>query len=509
MNIHIEPKAIEIPEQDPFKHDLLGRRKAVETLTNLVTNVEGPCVIAGDAPWGAGKTTFLKMWTQHLRNQGVPVVEFNAWETDYSEDPFLTLSSELTEHIEAQSEKWKIGQKKLEELKSEAVEIIGKGLSGLIRWGAGQVPYIGREIGDAMDSFAKRKISEYGEARKSLRQFRKALERMATEIAEANEGRTLVITIDELDRCRPSYAVQLLEVMKHLFSVNGIVFVLAINRDQLAHSVKALYGNDFDGDGYLRRFFNATLRLPEPDRHAFIQAQLQATGIDRYFDQIPKWAKSSASASVYFPGEAKRKERWKDVQAMLELFFGDTEVDLRTANQAIHHLGVLYACLRKDEDDYGLATTVALILRTMDRGLYDRFVKEKASDLEVVDKLFERPGLKTRRYEDGVIAFEATLILCTAARQISAPSQQKQIHSPLLDRYRELDRTEQELLQDGNSEDATRIDEAEHGKRVVNAVEKAMIWEKGRLGFPQAVHRLELFSEDLNESERESSDMTS
>lgn len=507
MSIRIEPKAVEIPAHDPFKHDLLGRREAVEALTNLVTNVEGPCVIAGDAPWGAGKTTFLKMWTQHLRNRGVPVVEFNAWETDYSEDPFLTLSAELMEQIKAQSGKWKIGQKKLEELKNAAVEIIGKGLSGLIRWGAGQIPYIGNEIDEAMDAFVKKKISEYCEIGKSVRKFRKVLERMATEIAEANESRTLVITIDELDRCRPSYAIQLLEVMKHLFSVNGIVFVLAINRDQLSHSVKALYGNSFDGDGYLRRFFNATLRLPEPDRHAFIQAQLQATEIDRYFDQVPK--PEPYFYSSYFPREAKRKKDWKHVQAMLDLFFGKTDVDLRTVNQAIHHLGVLYACLRRDEDDYGLATTVALILRTIDRGLYDRFVKDKASDLEVVNTMFERPGMKSKRYEDGVVAFEATLILCTAARQIPAPSQQKQILSPLLDRYRKLDRTEQESLQDGDFEDAARIVEAEHGRRVVNAVEQAMLWEKGRLGFAQAVHRLELFSEDLNESELESSSMTS
>ena len=62
-----------------------------------------------------------------------------------------------------------------------------------------------------------------------------------------------MVMIDELDRCRPSYAVEFLETAKHLFVVNQVVFVLAINRKQLAHAVRALYGNEFEAEAYLRR----------------------------------------------------------------------------------------------------------------------------------------------------------------------------------------------------------------------------------------------------------------
>ena len=71
---------------------------------------------------------------------------------------------------------------------------------------------------------------------------------------------------------------EFLEVAKHLFSVDRIVFVLAVNLDQLAHSVRALYGSDFDAKGYLRRFVDVDFYLPDPDRDAFIREQLQATG---------------------------------------------------------------------------------------------------------------------------------------------------------------------------------------------------------------------------------------
>ena len=80
MRIRIQPRDLEVPEKTPFRHDLLNRRESVEILTQLVGTLDGPCVFAVDAAWGNGKTTFLRMWAQHLRNQEFPVVEFNAWE---------------------------------------------------------------------------------------------------------------------------------------------------------------------------------------------------------------------------------------------------------------------------------------------------------------------------------------------------------------------------------------------------------------------------------------------
>ena len=103
MSIRIQPPEIPIPDDDPFANDLLDRKKQVDILTRVVQTIEGPCAIAVDAPWGAGKTTFLKMWAQQLRRQGFPIVEFNAWETDYSGDPFVALASEITKNIDEKS----------------------------------------------------------------------------------------------------------------------------------------------------------------------------------------------------------------------------------------------------------------------------------------------------------------------------------------------------------------------------------------------------------------------
>lgn len=129
MGIRVQPREIEVPQEDPFKHDLLERKEAVETLTHLIGNLEGPCVLSVDAVWGSGKTTFMKIWAQHLRNQGFPVVEFNVWETDFSENPFLTLSTELTEGLES---------REMEDM-SETIETLKNASQAVFRWAAPKV----------------------------------------------------------------------------------------------------------------------------------------------------------------------------------------------------------------------------------------------------------------------------------------------------------------------------------------------------------------------------------
>lgn len=79
----------------------------------------------------------------------------------------------------------------------------------------------------------------------------------------------LLIIIDELDRCSPLFAVKLLERVKHYFDCDKITFLFAANLCELSHTVKHFYGNEFDSSGYLDRFFDLTLELPEIDKSYF------------------------------------------------------------------------------------------------------------------------------------------------------------------------------------------------------------------------------------------------
>ena len=79
------------------------------------------------------------------------------------------------------------------------------------------------------------------------------------------QGNRLVVFIDELYSCKPSYAVKLFEIVKHYFSNERITFVFATNIGELQYTIRHFYGNDFDACKYLDGFFDLRIFLPPAD----------------------------------------------------------------------------------------------------------------------------------------------------------------------------------------------------------------------------------------------------
>ncbi len=73
----------------------------------------------------------------------------------------------------------------------------------------------------------------------------------------------LVVFVDELDRCRPAFTMEMLERIKHYFDDDRIIFVVAINREQLVHLISNCYGEHFDSTRYLDKFFDKNVYLPK------------------------------------------------------------------------------------------------------------------------------------------------------------------------------------------------------------------------------------------------------
>ena len=185
MGIRLQPLEIDIPTDDPFKNDLLSRKEPAEVLTHLVGSVEGPCVIAVDAEWGAGKTTFLKLWAQHLRNNKFPVVEFNAWETDHSGNPFVTLSSELAKGVE---EYKKDMGKRIRTVKTAAAKVLRHAIPGAVRSATAGIPYVNslmeEVVGKILTSYASTRLTRYEAVQRSIENFKSVLQKMANNLFE-------------------------------------------------------------------------------------------------------------------------------------------------------------------------------------------------------------------------------------------------------------------------------------------------------------------------------------
>ncbi len=113
------------------------------------------------------------------------------------------------------------------------------------------------------EKFIEERISSHAKDVALIQSFKEMLSELPSKLQEDNEERPLVIIIDELDRCKPTFAVEMIEKIKHLFSVQHIVFVVVMNKSQLEESIKCIYGQNIDAYTYLQKFIHLEMRLPK------------------------------------------------------------------------------------------------------------------------------------------------------------------------------------------------------------------------------------------------------
>lgn len=252
-----------------FQDDLLDLRGFSERLEKFIETehafVDGSLVIALNSKFGFGKSTFLRMWQAAIEsNEGKLkplVIPLNAWESDYNGDPLFAIVSALAEAVE------KTGGNA--DLLVEAAKTAGWFATAI----GSQIvaKYTGVDLIAAGELSKRRKATRREESLASIDAFsafegrRKAMDSLKDAIrgiVSSSHPRALFL-VDELDRCRPDYAISYLETIKHLFDTSGAVFVLAADRLHLMNSAKTAFGVDLDFDEYYRKFVHRQVDLPE------------------------------------------------------------------------------------------------------------------------------------------------------------------------------------------------------------------------------------------------------
>lgn len=256
--------------------NLLNRNKDLVYFYDLILAQEGTSSIAIDGRWGSGKTFFVKQ-SMLLINAKNPMsdidaekresivyalpfpkrveevsenydvaIYYDAWENDNDTDPIISLVYEIIKQLginyafDDNSNAFKLAGSVLE-------AITGRNINGIIENLKSENPFT--------------KIKEEKDLHENIKNF-------FTELL-VERGNRLVIFIDELDRCKPSYAVKLLERIKHYLCDERITFVFSVNLGELQHTIKHYYGNTFDACRYLDRFFDMRISLPPADKKAF------------------------------------------------------------------------------------------------------------------------------------------------------------------------------------------------------------------------------------------------
>lgn len=132
------------------------------------------------------------------------------------------------------------------------------------------------------------------------------------------DAEKLVIFIDELDRCRPTFAIEMLESIKHYFDDDRIIFVLSVNKSQLIHTISRYYGDDFDGNLYLNKFFDINIQLPKADTRVYFDVLGISCNdylwIKKFANELQKYYRLSLRDTTrYFQKVDNIQEKWSNM----------------------------------------------------------------------------------------------------------------------------------------------------------------------------------------------------
>ncbi|WP_459175965.1 KAP family P-loop NTPase fold protein [Ewingella americana] len=261
LNETLPPDNLDRAKYAKFLYEVAAKRG--ET-SNLVINI--------NAEWGAGKTHFTRRLAQTIK-ENHPTVYVDAWKQDFSDDPLLAIFSSISDQLGDQSDKFtalaKITEKKVGVLLKGVAPAI---IQGLVKkfTGIDDFSEIAKSLTESVIDLHKEKSAVIEEIKKDLSEW----VRFIKQKDGIQKDLPIFIFIDELDRCRPSYAIALLEIVKHIFDVKGLVFFISTDTDQLQHSIKVIYGQDFNAQQYLGRFFDRRHILNTPKIHDLLYTKL-------------------------------------------------------------------------------------------------------------------------------------------------------------------------------------------------------------------------------------------
>lgn len=257
-----------------FDNDKLDRKQLAEKLTGYLERLNDGAVLAIDAPWGEGKTWFGKNWNKYLNDNNFKTIYIDSFEQDYIDEPFVLLASELLEIIkeDGTASENKNFKKTATQVAKSTLSIgakIGLNLGTKVLLGnvdlneelEKSIEEVGTYSADAISKIIENRFDNYNKEKESTIQFKEIVKKYAQK-----QDKPIVVFIDELDRCKPTFAVSLIERIKHYFDVPNMIFILLLNKEQLENAVQGVYGINTDASKYLDKFVNFYFKLPKQNK---------------------------------------------------------------------------------------------------------------------------------------------------------------------------------------------------------------------------------------------------
>lgn len=335
-----------------MKQDILGRTKFVNSIVdfiNVLSEGKRGCCFAIDGKWGTGKTYVLDMLEEELNqiqsedtaDNRYFVFHYNSWEYDYYDEPLVAIVASMQDEVENKESIWnrevdKKIQAGIEVAKTEVKKMVGSLAE----------KHIGVNFVNVIDAI--RKVDQENEEKKEsyddFYNFKKAMSDVRTSMGKIAEEKTIVLVVDELDRCMPAYAIKVIERLHHIFEkINNIVVIIAVDSEQLDSSIKTIYGEKTNPKDYMKKIIDITFKLDTGEI---------SLGIYKKYEK-------------FFPYFKRPDDSEKE---LIEKTFSTiwAGVDMRTQEKSMAKIETLHSLISDEEMDIAVAMLEIFAIRYYD-----------------------------------------------------------------------------------------------------------------------------------------------
>ncbi len=371
--------------------DIFGRDEFANGLLNIFKTSDDPLVIALDDEWGTGKTVFARRLEKKAASLGVKAIYYDAFKRDYNSDVFVSLVSEII----AQSPQ----PENTTDLKDKAIGVAkvlrNTLLKGVVRVATAGIinsagldeaqAGIANEVSDAIegdfDKLIDERLSNATNDEMSFEAFRKSLSALLEENGKG-EIIPLVFIIDELDRCRPDHALELLETIKHFFAVDHVHFLLVTNLNQMRASVNKRYGLTVDAGLYLEKFIDLPVSFPE------MRDNERKTSLTNFIGQILELMPDDQENGKY-------KQAFVDFSCRIAIQKG---YSLRRIEKIVSTFSICLAYTTKNHLRIGAIVHILCDLKISNPNLFKK-AKSKLLSYEEIAEYYKFPELNNDGYD--------------------------------------------------------------------------------------------------------------
>lgn len=407
--MQIKAQGIVINQDDPFANDTLSRQEEIENLSTLVLNIDTPNVLAINSRWGTGKTSFIKMWEAYLLKKSVPAFYFNAWSTDFVDDPLVAFLGGMNESLLQRFNTAQL-EDKWNKTKAVGSKIAKRALPAVVKVATAGIidpnDFAGEAAADVLHDLSGDAVEAFEKHKSEINEFKKLLIELVAEQAP------IVIFIDELDRCRPDYAIALLERVKHLFDVEGLLFVLAVDKTQLSSSLKSIHGSDMDTNGYLKRFIDFEYSMKAPSVPCFIDGLL----------------KNNSIADDFLQSRANRPDFTHELDYLkntLEIMAEAYNLSLRDIEKFFTKIILAILSTPSNQPLYPAVLCYLVVLKEYDYQIYQNYRVPDSDPSDIVWNLRAKAPFDKRFSTIELADIEATLIAARYSRNSLHSSDRK------------------------------------------------------------------------------------